>query len=422
MSGLSPEFATSIPVGPGEDSQIYLQLLHDLGQALASTHLRAHKWRAWQHLVLLDGYGIESVLPYSTEAIACLWEVYAWDEDDGSTLHHLAIAWHALAWDLELSGDWDRATTAWQEALFFWQRLQACRSFWQEMVSKGRSLRGFDAGVMENARRLLTENLLEVHVEFVRHYYQLRQPQHAARHVQLIRQARLAPAARNRMDDLVYDAMTTSVSSLLASEQYEVALATLDECLRLLPGYPPALTRYLDTAREWISQMSSSDSSTELLNLEKTVAPHWQELKSSQALNKHPLAFTALTDLASTLGSKLWARAHHLLLCQQDDPPALLTPDREEYAVCNRAIDWLEQCRSLSESQTRYDYDLFNALVCRAILTARIAAASKTLEGATQLLDAALTDCHRARDIVPQEPSIERLITEIESLRAQLGG
>ena len=132
MSGLPSAFADECTVQSKRKPLDVLATLHDLGPALRATHLRANKWRAWQHLLITDQYGIEAILPYTPEAIAYLKEAHAGMRDDGNSLHHLAIACHALAWDLELTGEWDRATEAWKEALFYWQRLQACSSFWQE--------------------------------------------------------------------------------------------------------------------------------------------------------------------------------------------------------------------------------------------------------------------------------------------------
>ena len=396
------------------------KLLQDLGPALRATDLRANKWRAWQHLLITDQYGIESVLPYTPEAIAYLKEAHAWDENDGDSLHHLAIACHALAWDLELTGEWDRATEAWKEALFYWQRLQACSSFWQAMLSKGRSLRAFDPRAMENARRDMIENLLEVHVEFVRHYYQQHQPQQAARHVELIRQARLAPAARKRMDDLVYDAMTTSIPSLLAGEQYRPVLDILDECLHLLAAYPPALIKYLETATEWISQISPSDSGPELLELDRRVVPRWNALSSSQELVKYPLAHAALADLASALGRNFWARADYLRLNRRDAPPSHLMLDSEEYTAYERAVYWLEQCRLLDASQRQLDYDLFHALIYRADFAVQVADATAISDEATKLLDAALLYCQSAKEIGLGTSTPDEMILLIEGRRQGL--
>ena len=128
----SPGLAAAQPIA--RDEETLARVVHDLGAALRSTRDRAQKWLAWRQL----HENGDNVAPYTLAALATLEAAFAQNENDGDLIHHLAIAYHALAWDLELHED-SGASAAWEKALFYWRRLQACGEFWQIFAPGERS-------------------------------------------------------------------------------------------------------------------------------------------------------------------------------------------------------------------------------------------------------------------------------------------
>jgi hypothetical protein len=74
-------------------------------------------------------------LPYTDEALAEFEAAHAREPDDVGIVHHLAIAHHARAWDLELSRD-ARAADEWKLSLDYWQTLAASDDFRNGLEAK----------------------------------------------------------------------------------------------------------------------------------------------------------------------------------------------------------------------------------------------------------------------------------------------
>ncbi|MVU82248.1 hypothetical protein GPX89_34055 [Nocardia sp. ET3-3] len=117
------------------------------------------------------------------------------------TLHHLAIAEHARAYQLEIAGD-DTAFEHWRRAIGYWARLGADDRFWDDLRTRLTATAGDTtpeevAIAVDEARGELPAQVLDPHVTLV---LQLRKDDlpRARAHLDLIRTAAFAPADIDR--------------------------------------------------------------------------------------------------------------------------------------------------------------------------------------------------------------------------------
>lgn len=273
---------------------------------------RAGLAAAWQALQERDAHG-EALgpLPYTPEAIALFTRACEEDPDDATILHHLAIATHAWAWDRELAGD-PGAGACWEQALGYWRQLIASPDFWRARVEKLARLAPLaDQGILDTLRGGLYEELLDIHVEFVRHYFSVSTSERAAAHIDLIRRARIPPAVRRKLIDKLYLAMTASVPRMVAQQQFSAALGMVAQFLTLAPHYLPALQLAVEIGRDWCRSLSYVEHWLEILALEGRL----RALSLPSALialpgfAEAPLARAAVEDLAGELMRKYCDRA-----------------------------------------------------------------------------------------------------------------
>lgn len=396
---ISPEVKPTPYINPSELTLI----LHELGDALHSAERRSQRWLAWQQLHLTDHDGLDKAQQYTPEALAILEKAYELNEVDDEVIHHLAVAYHALAWDLELRQS-DMASEAWKKALFYWRKLQSYSPFWQNLYTKGEMLGAeFQRGIIEAFREKLVQYLLEIHVNFIRHYYELKSIDQASRHVQLIKEARLPPAARRELEILTYEAMTSTLPNVVAEGRFDSALTMLDGFLSLFSAYLPALQTYLEVTKKWIDQLSPAEHWSEILNLDKRVLPWWETLNSSTHLSAYPLAKVVLNDLASGLGGKHLAKARSLRLERREAEQTFPVLECEEYQAYERALLWYKKATAHTFDDSAVRIGLCNALLVHAEFVANVGWHSNKLNDAEQLFQEALSQCQEAMDLVPDE-------------------
>lgn len=168
-----------------------------------------------------------AVHPVTAEALRLWRELDAESAGDHRSLHHLAIAEHALAHRLDLDGD-DAAPEQWRSALRCWARLGAAPAFWSDLRTHLAAVVP-DATVddiavaVAHAQTQLPAHLLEPHITRV---LQLRRgdPERARAHVEILHTAPFAAeviaAARRR---LTREAIS-SVRGLLREDHLDRAL------------------------------------------------------------------------------------------------------------------------------------------------------------------------------------------------------
>lgn len=135
--------------------------------------------------------------PWTPSALRLWQECDAEIAADSRSLHHLAIAEHARAYQLEIEGD-AGAFEQWRRALGVWARVHADDGFWAGLgahlaaVTSDMSAEDI-ARTVENARAELPGQLLEPHVTRVQELRKDQLPR-ARAHLELIRTAAFSPA------------------------------------------------------------------------------------------------------------------------------------------------------------------------------------------------------------------------------------
>ncbi len=404
------------------DRNNLISVVQDLRDALYSASQLSQEWLAWEKLNIRDVHGVNRVIPYTSEAIETLERAYVQNESDCDLIHHLAIAYHAMAWDIELVEP-GTASTAWKKALFYWRKLQACRTFWDNLCVKGEMLGDtFNRSVVEEFRKNLIQHLLEIHVYFICHYYELKKPDQASQHIELIKEAQISPADRKAFENLVYDAMTSTVLNVVNEGLFNDALTILDGFLNMFPFYLPALQRYLEISRQWIDQMSPSTQLKEINEVDIRVLPRWEALNAMENIFKYPFALTAMCELSRVLGRKYlaWAKSLRFQRTKANKQPHEL--ESEEYQGYNQAISWLKKSENQTSDNSSVQFDLFNALMFRSEYTFIVGIALSEFDMTCQLLDQALSDCQEAMKVAPGEKASREFAAKLLQIRAEYIG
>jgi hypothetical protein len=398
------------------------QVAHRLGIVLEITQKRSLGWQAYQKLQVTDETGVATLQPYTPEAAAILEKAHQWDEEDHHIIHHLAIAYHSLAWDLEQQ-DPAQALPVWEKAIYYWKKLQNCAAFWQELCIKGRALgNGFNEETIYRYRKNLMRPLLEIHVRFILHYYESQKVHQATGHIHLIRKAQISPADRKHFEKLVYDAMTSTVPNMVSKGHFLYALAILDDFLALYPSYPLALQSCLEIAKQQLEQLSPASQWTTILQLDTRITKKWHRLNKAEHLQRYPLAQSAMVALAETLAKKHLAKANSLRKLRT---PKNGTTQQTEKLECNEykgykyAIQWLEKAENLSPDTFDMKTELYNALLLRADFVTLFCLNAGENEAVFQLLEQALSDCQQAMNVVPDKAPPRELAAKIHQIKVE---
>ncbi|ONH31433.1 hypothetical protein [Pseudofrankia asymbiotica] len=126
-----------------------------------------------------------------------------WSTGEGPWhVHHLAIAHHARAYDLEAAGESKTAAQHWRKALEHWAALHRDDRFWDGLREHLETVSGapLPDGLLDGVRARLPEYLLAPHVTLATRY-RLTDPDRARRHAECIRLSTLPEAAVTRARD-----------------------------------------------------------------------------------------------------------------------------------------------------------------------------------------------------------------------------
>jgi hypothetical protein len=254
----------------------------------------------WQQLQVRNAEGsIVGTIPYTEDALRIFEKAYLEGSENHRLLQHLAIATHALAWDLELARD-PQAAPAWRQAFQYWRELAASREFWQELKEKFLEIeKEGDPAFLDQARRSLLEELLDIHVEFVRYWTESGFPEQCEVHLEIIRSALLPPAVKKQFAAKVYDILTAGVNDALNSQAYQSALTSMENYLQLFPDFLPALRQTAEISRDWLSQkLSFQEHWDEIIRLSERIHEHMVALARHPEIEQDPLAAVKLDSLA----------------------------------------------------------------------------------------------------------------------------
>lgn len=187
--------------------------------------------------------------PWSSAAIR-LWERA--DCADSDVVHHLAVAHHACAYDLEAAGD-AAAFGHFEKALRHWASLHSDPDFWRETHQR---LTGAMGGpvrddVVEETRSRLPFNLLEPHLTLAARM-RLTDPDRAHRHMRLVTSsafpAAIVAEARGGLVREVLDGVPQAV----AEGRFGETVDALESWLFLDPDSHDLLRALLFTSRSWV--------------------------------------------------------------------------------------------------------------------------------------------------------------------------
>jgi tetratricopeptide (TPR) repeat protein len=393
-------------------------LIGDARQAVHFAIARSHLPRAWQLLQEYDGDGnAKGAVPYTDGALAELGAAYDYDPDNVNIAHHLAIAHHARAWDMELQDD-PRAAGAWELALGYWRTVGASGGFWAGLREKLRSCDGdADASVLDKARQNLLENLLEIHVDFVRYYCESDTPGRATSHVELVRRAAIPPAVKKRLVDKVFSAMTGRVPEARAMQAYASSLTTVEQFLSLFPNHLPALRLHSEVCAEWAATLSYKEDWEEVLKLSARAGGYAKRLEAHPELGNDPLALKALDDLANEFVERGCSRGESHLAALQGDEENISERDAAKHAF-DLGIGWGRLARGRSPSGSSVRAMLGTCLQGRgscvyleAMEVMQTDMKFKTrATAAERLLRAAVADMEEARELSPDDDDLSEML------------
>lgn len=338
MNGSTPDRGT-------RKARSLADLIRECGAIVSDMSSRQHLVAAWESLQERDqSCNAKGPLPYTDRALSEFALAYERNSDDPAIVHHLAIAHHARAWDLELAGSPD-APAAWEEALGYWRVLAASGPFWESLKARQLACDDHaDPGILDSARRELLEDLLDVHVAFICRYSDSNELPRATAHVEIIRRAKIPPAVKQKLIEKVFQAMTGHVPAARANQEYESALTSLERFLGLFPDYLLALRLYAEVCRDWLSPLSWKEEWPQIVALLSRAEPHVKLLSEHSELREAPLARIALEGMCLAAAQKGHDRGWNGIAESEDG--ALLPDERERAAVAlDLAINWGRRVR-----------------------------------------------------------------------------
>lgn len=335
---------------------------------LAIEDARGHLDRAaaWEQLQERDSDGQAlGPLPYTEAALQAFERAHHANPEDAEILHHLAIAHHARAWDWELASD-ARAPREWEEALRWWNALTFKPEFWNALESRMKALdeEADPSIVRKEMREHLMENLLDVHVEFVRHYFEVGEPDRATAHIGVIQRAVLPPAVKKRLTQKVFHAMTDSISG--AGDFQASGLIRIQSFLELFPDYLPALRMHAEFALRKLTGFSFQEHWAEILAFSEECSRWSQRLAAHSQANSDPLAVAALVELCGEFALRGRDRALQYIKVSENKVSSLNRDSAQ--SSLDLAIRWGEIGCHISSSDSLIRMAYAFALNLRAIL------------------------------------------------------
>lgn len=318
------------------------ELIQDARVAVHEATARSRLSKAWELLQERDANGNALwALPYTEPALAEFEAAHGREPDDVGIVHHLAIAHHARAWDLELRNDAGSAD-AWKIALNYWQMLAASSDFRNGLEAKLLTCDpNIDPAALAEVLLDLPEKLLDVHIAFIGHYSELGEEARALSHVELVKQANLKTEIKERFIEKVFEAQTGSVAEAKANQSFASARTTVERFLQLFPDHLAALRLYIEVCTEWLKGLGYKEDETweEAMRIADSAKPFARRLEAHPRIKDDPLAMTALETLSYEMAYKTSDRGEMYFADSETQP---ITFDQREGArkAFALAIEW----------------------------------------------------------------------------------
>lgn len=315
------------------------QLVRDGRDVVREALARSQVVAAWDALQERDGHGrATGPLPWTDEALRELERAYHADPSGVGLAHHLAIARHARAWDLELAAD-PRAADAWRHALASWRVVVGSSEFWAALERTVAAV-SLDAPrqIVADLRRDALEHLLDVHVDFIRHYCEQEAPARAASHVEIVRRGDLPPRLKTRLIAKIFSATTGAVPEARATGAYGPALTSVERFLELVPDDLAGLRLFAEVADEWLLTLSY-ERWDEIVDLATRCNRQVRALVFHPRLHADPLARPPLERLTFEFALRGQSRAAGVVETKDIDVITLAARDAARGAL-DFALSW----------------------------------------------------------------------------------
>lgn len=193
----SPGIALSLPVLPDDGSREAARVLPEMdGQVLKTVKRLRDRLRdrltghtvAYRHLLNRDDQTLIDALHHNLAENEWL-KIYKENPRDWIACHHLAILYHARAFDLEMEGKEQEATIAWENALKYWQKtieqaepFASIRALLQNLE---RYKEGHDRELAALSEKMV-HDLLAIHHRWYDYYISRKKEEHAERHYSIL--------------------------------------------------------------------------------------------------------------------------------------------------------------------------------------------------------------------------------------------
>ena len=408
---------------PKETGRMIKEGLLAVNKAIGRSHLA----RAWDLLQEKNEDGDPlGPLPYTDEALDEFEVARELLPGDPGIIHHLAIAHHARAWDMELRND-PSAPDEWELALGYWRILEASGEFWAGLKDKLKTIDPeADPTALDAARKNLLEDLLDIHVGFILHHCELNQPDRAKVHVQIVIHARISPAIKKQLVGKVFEAMTDSVAQARQVEAYESALKPVEQFLAMFSDLPylPALRLHVESCVAWVAGMSYQENWDEIRRLSRRAMPFVKQLLDHADLADNASARNAVEELAENMAMRGRDRAAgHMAALESGQGGAV---DRDEAAAATEfAIIWGRLGYNYSRRDAFIRKILPGCLNMQALCWDR--ELNEVLESDVDngtKLDVAIELCRKAvaalEEAITYEPDDSILVGNLDGFRRQL--
>jgi tetratricopeptide (TPR) repeat protein len=386
------------------------------------TRERMHASNGWQHLQIKDADGnIQGMVPYTDEAIESFESAHARAFEDIETVHHLAIAHHARAWDWEIQGD-ARAPGEWARALGYWRKISSNGPYWEGMKQKlERCEPDGDSAIIDRIKENLLKHLLEVHVDYVRVYCEREETQRALDHVEIVRRAEIPPALKKQLEARVFDAMMGS-----AGGDHDSALAKVERFLEIYPANLPALRMHAEISRKYIEEISCTRDWEAIKEVSKRALPRIRGMNSHKDLANDAMAKAAMDKLAVEVSREGLDKGQDLIYVDEGEE---VTTENRDAAVeaLGLAIDWCKIAYPHSPGGSRlkiiynaslktrayaYNEEVLEVANCEADIDVKT-----RLDTMAGLLQKCLDDLKTALAVVPDD---EKSLHNIEYIEGKL--
>lgn len=403
-----------------EIHELILEARAAVQEALASGRLAS----AWELLQERDAEGnAQGPRPYTEQALAEFEAAYQLDPNDVGVAHHLAIAHHARAWDLELLND-PQAAPAWEKALGYWRILAESREFWAGLEAKLLSCDpNADPSLASESQRNLFDHLLEAHADFARHYCEKDEPSRAAAHVEIVERANIPPAVKPRFIERLFVPLEDVVPKAKAKQDYASALLVIKRLLAPQPlaNYLPALRTYAEVCADQVSELSFQDDWEEILRLSEEALEYARRLASHPEIGDDPSAKTALEEMASKFTVHANARGNAFYDALKAGTGG--TADRDAAkASFELGIEWgrLGRRHTLSGASVEktlaaclYNHALCLNLEAEAVVASEVGAVKTRATAATRLFNEAIANLKEGQEYAPDDEDFPRFLQEL---------